>query len=214
METSKDRILKFSKKYLGIGQNQFETKCGISNGYISKLKKGSMGADIMNKISKVYPNLNLEWVVTGEGEMIKGCEDNSFQGMATAYFHENMPATAGDGEQPQIFNEKPTGIIRLPNLNGAKHIFPVVGCSMMPRIKAGDLIGVTDEVALGSLIDPDNIYLIITTENQRMIKHIGKINREEETITCVSENENYAPFKLDFSEIYRVYQVVFHLEVV
>ncbi|GIZ15544.1 hypothetical protein [Capnocytophaga catalasegens] len=68
MESSvKERIIKFLA-YLKIGQNKFEKQIGLSNGYINNVK--SIGSDKLNKILKEYPQLNLEWLITGEGEML------------------------------------------------------------------------------------------------------------------------------------------------
>jgi hypothetical protein len=69
MATTKSRLLEFLA-YLSIGQNAFEKKVGISNGYINNVKN-SIGSDIINKISSAYPELNTEWLVGGNGEMIK-----------------------------------------------------------------------------------------------------------------------------------------------
>jgi hypothetical protein len=60
----------FFLKFLKIGQNAFEEKVGISRGYISN-NKGSIGTDILLKISTAYPELNLYWLIKGEGEMIQ-----------------------------------------------------------------------------------------------------------------------------------------------
>jgi len=69
MNTAKDRLLEFLV-YLGIGQNAFEKNVGISNGYISH-NKGSIGSEIVSKISKIYSELNTDWLLSGNGEMIK-----------------------------------------------------------------------------------------------------------------------------------------------
>jgi hypothetical protein len=69
METVKSRLVEFLS-YLKMGQNAFEKKVGISNGYISKVGK-SIGSEIINKISTTYPELNTEWLLNGEGEMLK-----------------------------------------------------------------------------------------------------------------------------------------------
>lgn len=67
--TFKDRLIEFLA-YLKIGQGAFEAKTGISNGSISKIKDGMSTASI-DKIMTVYPNLNIEWLISGTGEMIK-----------------------------------------------------------------------------------------------------------------------------------------------
>lgn len=64
----KERIKVFLS-FLGIGQNKFEEIVGLSNGYINNVK--SIGTDKLIKIIKEYPQLSIEWILTGEGEMLK-----------------------------------------------------------------------------------------------------------------------------------------------
>lgn len=66
---AKERILEFIK-YKGIGQGAFEKAVGISNGYINN-NKGTIGSDILNNIVAAYPELNLYWLIAGEGNMLK-----------------------------------------------------------------------------------------------------------------------------------------------
>jgi transcriptional regulator with XRE-family HTH domain len=73
MTSIKDRIQLFSN-FMGISVRAFLTKAGISPSYLSNLK-GSIGSDKMVGIIKAYPLLNIEWLITGEGEMTKG-DDN------------------------------------------------------------------------------------------------------------------------------------------
>lgn len=50
----------------------FERACGIANGYLKKQYngKGSVGSDILEKIHQHYPDLNMLWLLAGDGEMI------------------------------------------------------------------------------------------------------------------------------------------------
>ena len=66
---AKERLIEFLV-YLEIGQNAFEKKTGISNGYISHIKN-SIGSNIIKKISEVYPELDTNWLLTGNGSMLK-----------------------------------------------------------------------------------------------------------------------------------------------
>ncbi|MCK9629127.1 MAG: hypothetical protein M0R37_11120 [Bacteroidales bacterium] len=68
----KKRLLEFLA-YLEVGQNAFEMKAGISNGYINNVKE-SIGTKIINKISAAFPELNIHWLLTGEGEMLNSGE--------------------------------------------------------------------------------------------------------------------------------------------
>lgn len=59
--------------FKGISLNSFDKAIGMSNGYIGKQikNKASVGSNIIGKISCVYKDLNIEWLITGNGEMIK-----------------------------------------------------------------------------------------------------------------------------------------------
>ncbi len=59
-------------KYKVIAQHQFEQSLHLSNGYIYKqLKnKGSIGSDILIRIHERYTELNILWILTGEGQML------------------------------------------------------------------------------------------------------------------------------------------------
>lgn len=68
-QSIKCRLLEFIS-YLGIGQGKFEKNCGISNGYVNNIGK-SVGTEILQKITEKYPELNIEWLHTGKGSMLK-----------------------------------------------------------------------------------------------------------------------------------------------
>lgn len=67
--TVKQRLVEYLK-FKGIGQNRFEKAAGISNGYISNLK-GNIGTTILTKILNTAEDLNRDWLLTGEGNMLK-----------------------------------------------------------------------------------------------------------------------------------------------
>jgi hypothetical protein len=59
-------------KFRSITPHAFEKKILLSNGYFSKQLRnhGSVGSDILIKIHAQYIDLNILWVLTGEGQMI------------------------------------------------------------------------------------------------------------------------------------------------
>lgn len=70
METSvKQRIIKFIK-YKNLTQREFERICLLGNGYITNIRK-SFGAEKLQNITLQFPELNREWLLYGEGEMLK-----------------------------------------------------------------------------------------------------------------------------------------------
>ena len=64
------------KEYLekkGISMNAFDATIGAANGYIGRTIKnnGSVGSDMLEKIFCAYPDLDINWLLTGDGFMLK-----------------------------------------------------------------------------------------------------------------------------------------------
>lgn len=68
MSEVRERILKFIR-IKNITTAEFERQIGVSGGYISNISK-SIQPDKLEKISKIYPDLNIEWLLIGKGSMI------------------------------------------------------------------------------------------------------------------------------------------------
>ena len=77
----------------------------------------------------------------------------------------------------------------------AEGFFPVKGFYMYPTIQEGDIVGVVQVDDLET-INPQKIYLIITRDNERMLKHIDMGKANSPYITLASDNEMDEPFKI------------------
>ncbi|MEB3035994.1 hypothetical protein [Capnocytophaga ochracea] len=68
---TKRRILQFID-YKGIGITKFFKETGIKRGFLDTDKLDSSVSDMfLAKILAVFPELNIEWLLTGEGEMLR-----------------------------------------------------------------------------------------------------------------------------------------------
>lgn len=65
----KDRTIEFIK-FKGITMKSFETRCGLSSGYVTSMRKG-FGSDKLNNVLTAFPELNRDWLLYGEGPMLK-----------------------------------------------------------------------------------------------------------------------------------------------
>ena len=71
-------------QFKNISPHSFEKKIGLSNGYFSKQLRnlGSVGSDILIKIDEHYSDLNILWVLNGQGQMISTNDDLSNTGQS------------------------------------------------------------------------------------------------------------------------------------
>lgn len=63
-----ERIEQFIQ-YKGLTNSRFEKTVGLSNGFVRNMDKG-MSTDKVMRISDTYPDLNVLWLITGEGQML------------------------------------------------------------------------------------------------------------------------------------------------
>ena len=69
METTvKQRLLDFIY-HLRVTQKDFCDALGVSNSYVHSIRK-SIAPEKLSAISALYPELNIEWLLTGKGEML------------------------------------------------------------------------------------------------------------------------------------------------
>ena len=67
----KERIIQFQEE-LKITKNQFLQQAGLRNSNFSgDALKSEVGGDAISKILKKYPELSAEWLLRGEGEMLR-----------------------------------------------------------------------------------------------------------------------------------------------
>ena len=70
--TTKDRLKEFLS-FKKIGRNKFEERAKIAIGYMSS-KSISISSDVIEKTAVLFPDLNIEWLVTGKGAMTRNAE--------------------------------------------------------------------------------------------------------------------------------------------
>lgn len=66
---TKERLKMFVKS-LNMGQNTFEKEVGIANGYLAS-KSLTVSSDTIERVLDKYPQLNLDWLFRGEGDMLR-----------------------------------------------------------------------------------------------------------------------------------------------
>lgn len=75
MLTLQDRLKQFITS-LDLSVLAFENKCGMAQGTVSKMTDKSRQRTL-EKIRRSYPQLNMDWLLTGQGEMLNSCPSQS-----------------------------------------------------------------------------------------------------------------------------------------
>lgn len=82
----KSRLRKFLN-FKGIEDSEFELKCNLPIGYIATGIRGSIHQKKLEGIRRQFPELNIGWLLSGDGEMIRkytsksrSTGDNGFMG--------------------------------------------------------------------------------------------------------------------------------------
>lgn len=216
----KERLIEFIESQ-GISVRAFERQNGFGYTYVASISKG-IGAEKLATILGNYPMLSREWLLYGEGKMIKEKEENSTETeenkeavMLTSdnglVYYYDMVATASDIED-LTDNElnQPYITLYMPGYEGCVG-FNVAGDSMTPTAKHRDIVAI-ERKQVETIINGE-IYFIVTRDGQRMIKRLVQLGKDEDgamMFRCISDNPNqelYAPFVISGDRIHTISRV-------
>lgn len=211
--TVKERILQFLDEK-EISKTLFFNKVGISpSNFKGAGKKSSIGSDLVVKILTEYPELSPEWLMLGEGEMLRApskqaANDPKKEIIPSHTPQEGIPlipieawAGALSGEDYSIMESECERYI-VPSFQDADFLITVRGDSMTPRYYSGDIVACR-KVFLSDLWFQWGKVYIIDTNQGSLLKKVRR-GSSDETITLVSENPEYEPFELRKDQIYNI----------
>lgn len=218
MDTIKNRLKRLAQTK-GLSMRSFEEACGLGRGNISNMsQEGGIGSDKLTKIIDAFPMVDLYWLLTGEGDMLKSDKYEPIvevkpihhprsvekkEDTQVVYLYD-FEAAAG---LKTLFDNKRNNIIdtikipKLPKCDGAIHI---VGDSMYPLLKSGDIILYREISPSIENIVYGEMYLLsydIDGDDYVVVKYIRKSEKGEPFITLGSENPDYASRDIDFHRI-------------
>lgn len=213
--TVKSRLLEYLKAKR-ISQTEFTRNIGVSSTYIGAMRKG-IPAEKLRIISRQYPDLNREWLLYGDGEMIIDPEASP-TGRASKEFETLLLPVEAYAGNLQAWSdgvsERDCRRIISP-VSGADLAIPIKGDSMEPQFHDGTtlLIKKIDD----RLFIPWGNAMVIDTANGVFFKKIFPPKKEdkeirEDYIIAKSINPEYPPFDIPTSSIFGIYRVMGSLE--
>lgn len=94
----RERFERFDKymRLKGLNDNQFTQQCSLSQGLLGQARTGKsdLGPSSINKILKIYKDLNKVWLLTGEGPMLTSDMSGSVHQHSSG---DNSPNVNGSG---------------------------------------------------------------------------------------------------------------------
>jgi hypothetical protein len=207
-ETVKDRLTRF-RQYKELGQGKFERLSGLSNGYLTQLRKAP-GSEKLQRILCAFPELNRTWLLTGEGDMLNGVQaEQTIQPSTESDIHliPLLPVSAQGGSLNDfVVSIKESSCEKIISpIKGADYAMSVSGESMAPEYPSGSqiLIKRIDEKAF---IDWGRVY-VLDTCNGTVIKRLFP-SEAADKVLCKSINPEFPPFEVSLSDVYAVYRVL------
>ncbi|WP_418495523.1 S24 family peptidase [Coprobacter sp.] len=209
MNNVKDRLISYIKsKDRTIAS--FEREIGVSSGYIKNISR-SIQPDILENISNIYPELNIEWLIIGKGEMLKSEYSQTNSAMPVAN-EESIPlvsdlqATCGvpDGFSIAIKKDDCTPLL-IPGIKGDFAI-RAKGRSMINRQNPEQSINENNIIICNrwnsrSHVRWGEVYALATNDGI-VVKQLQP-SEKEGFIRCVSFNleDGFKPYDLPVTEI-------------
>lgn len=200
-------ILERIKQYIdykSISVAAFEKSIGMSNASFGKcLKKGgAIGTDKLENILSVYPDISPNWLLTGNGTMLRNSTELTPTKDGTGIPLIPVEAMAGcfTGSQTVLLQECDHYVV--PAFKNADFLIYVRGDSMQPRYYSGDMVAC-------KMLSPTDLFFqwgkvyVLDTDQGALIKKVEQ-GTDDETITLVSENENNKPFQIPRRAVYHI----------
>jgi len=200
------------------GEKAFEREVGLSNGFISNIGD-SIREKSKEKILRAHPELNWDWVLTGNGEMLRdNMQDNTKVEPKKVHNAYSVPdssgqgiplipigAMAGFGTGEMKVMEYECERYVIPAFKDAEFLIQVKGSSMYPKYSSGDIVACR-KLPVDTFFQWSKVYVLDTVQGA-LIKRV-KRGKDNNYLLMVSENEKYEPFELPRSEINSVALVV------
>lgn len=193
----------------------------------------AISVETAKKIHSVYPDVSIDWLRTGEGDMIvptsKRPDTKEGNGEPVDFvrqvpFEDFMEAPvlireamagylAAQGDV-EYLDKLPTMLVPKEFDKGNYVVIETVGDSMddgtQKAICDGDKLLVKEvdhNLSVKSLPIERNIYVIATLGEAPVVKQITEINKKKRMIVCHSWNKHFDDYPVFFDDIYKLFVV-------
>ena len=208
--TVKGRLLMFLREKR-LSQSEFGRILGVAPTYVGAMRK-SLSADKVNRLMRAFPDLNRDWLLYGEGEMLKIPKDEVPETEEvesnSEYEVPLLPVSAYAGTiqgWSESVMPRDCEMIHSP-VRDVDLAIRIAGDSMEPKFHDGMTLYIK-RINEKSFIPWGN-PMVIDSENGVLVKEVYPSDQGEEYIEARSLNPKYPPLTIPTSSIYGLYRVI------
>ena len=204
--------IKLIRKELGLTQETVARLLGVGKSALSMIETGKAALSERNKNILVQElNVNPEWLEEGRGEMFNCPREECIAFLKRtdrSLPHQSVPLYDIEGTAGLVplfldrQNQKPVDYIHIPNLPKCDGAVYIVGDSMYPLLKSGDIVLYKQVNSIEDIFWGDMYLLSIDIDGEEYItvKYIQKSERAG-YVKLVSQNPHHADKEIEVSRI-------------
>ena len=165
------------------------------------------------------PEISADWLITGNGAMLKDCNKESAVGGMDANGYRMVPVynfdVVGGMDAWAVVVDSPVYIEKYVPFSGAAKddiCVHVTGNSMVPTYSAGSLLLIRKVEGWREYFGYGHCYVLLLKDGRRILKEVRKSEVNPKThVLCVSFNPKNDPEELSRDFIVDVYKVIMTL---
>ena len=211
--TVKERILEYID-YKGIEKARFEKEAGLSNGFVDKIGESIRSLSI-DKIRNRYQDLNIDWLLSGYGEMLNEKVSMEYQipndGTYRLIPLINSDAVGGMHKLNDISSEPEYVIKYIPFVDAFDKdvCIRVTSDSMIPTCPPGCVVQIREVENWKEYFGFGNIFVLQLKDGRRIIKEVTKYEANpKDYVLCISHNKSVPAEELPKNFIVSVWKVI------
>lgn len=171
--------------------------------------KISISRKMADRIKEVYGEVNVSWLLTGEGEMLlnRNTKDKELNKKATTDLIPLYDVRASAGNGFSNLSENVLDYIKSEQLKGCTAAIMTHGDSMDNVIKDKDIIGLKPIENLNN-VEFGSIYVILTKapDYELFVKYVRRHTDNKNYFLLRSENKNYDDMDLEKNNIETIWK--------
>lgn len=222
------RVLEYLAS-LNMSKYEFYKRTGLSNGFLDKSQ--NIVSDKCERISKAFPNLNLVWLITGEGKrelkpyieqeklkIVDEPEPNIYKSKKAkgTELYKSKKVKDAEADKIPLFEFKNSvaltqlldqpkvlSYIEIPNLPKCDGAIAVIGDSMYPVLKSGDIVIYkwVNDLKTGIIFGEVYILSVLIDNNlQTLFKLVNKSELEDH-VQLASYDSQMASMDVHYNDI-------------